>query len=350
MTLFQGERVRVVDRARRCLGPTLALALAPHLREMATFADVGRPRLSNSLTELWSRAFPMVLPPEPEDGLGIILFDSNADTHFSFTNALGMIPIEQARALDIACRQYPRAFWLLGLHHHLVEYPTPAKALSERIGTALVNGNWFVRRLRPLADRVVLLHGHRHVDWIGECAGLQIVSAPSPVMEATDDVSTCFYIHTLAVGPDRRLKLLAPERITVEGEPPPQHEGAVSIRDCRATARLRRSSVFEQSLLERRRGLEEEHQHRAAVGRRRRMAAALGADDEIAGGAFAFVIDQRAFEHEGLLQILVHVRRECRRRARASTEWSACRSPDRDRSPSSCCPARSRSRAPTRSR
>ena len=144
----------------------------------------------------------MVLPPDREDGLGIILLNSNADTHFSFTNALGMISVEQARGIEIACRQYPQACWLIALHHHLVEYPRAAKALSERIGTALINGNWFVRRLRPLADRVVLMHGHRHVDWIGECAGLQIVSAPSPVMEATNDLSTCFYIHTLAVGQD----------------------------------------------------------------------------------------------------------------------------------------------------
>jgi len=44
-------------------------------------------------------------------------------------------------------------------------------------------------------------------------------AAPSPVMEATDDATTCFYIHTLAVGSDRRLRLLRPQRITVEGEP-----------------------------------------------------------------------------------------------------------------------------------
>ena len=46
-----------------------------------------------------------------------------------------------------------------------------------------------------------------------------ILSAPSPVMEVTDDAATCFYIHTLAVGPDRRLRLLRPQRVTVEGEP-----------------------------------------------------------------------------------------------------------------------------------
>jgi hypothetical protein len=38
-------------------------------------------------------------------------------------------------------------------------------------------------------------------------------------MEATDDIATWFYIHTLAVGPEKRLRLLPPQRITVEGQP-----------------------------------------------------------------------------------------------------------------------------------
>jgi Calcineurin-like phosphoesterase len=219
MAILQGERVRIVDRARGRLGASLAQTLAPHRDEMAKFADVGRPWFSNQLTELWTRVFPMVLPPDPDDGLGIILLDSNADTHFSFTNALGMISADQARGLDIARAQYPHACWIVALHHHVVEYPRPAKALSERVGTALINGNWFVRRLAPLAGHAVLMHGHRHIDWIGECGGIPILSAPSPVMEATDDAATCFYIHTLATGPDRRLRLLRPQRITVEGEP-----------------------------------------------------------------------------------------------------------------------------------
>jgi hypothetical protein len=62
------------------------------------------------------------------------------------------------------------------------------------------------------------MHGHRHIDWIGECAGLLIVSAPSPVMEATDDFDSYFYIQTLAVGADWHLRLLHPQRITVEGQ------------------------------------------------------------------------------------------------------------------------------------
>jgi hypothetical protein len=61
------------------------------------------------------------------------------------------------------------------------------------------------------------MHGHRHIDWIGECAGLLIVSAPSPVMEATDDLDSHYYIQTLAVGADRHLRLLHPQQIIVEG-------------------------------------------------------------------------------------------------------------------------------------
>lgn len=219
MAALQGRRVRVVDYAKGRLGKTLEEALQPHLKAMTRFADAGKPRLSYALTELWAKVFPMVLPPDRDDGLGIVLLNSNADTHFSFTNALGMVSAEQVRGLEIAREQYPRACWIVALHHHVVEYPRPAKALSERIGTALINGNWFVRQLQPLAGRAVLMHGHRHIDWIGECAGLLIVSAPSPVMEATDDKTTGFYIHTVAIGADGRLRLLRPEHISVPGVP-----------------------------------------------------------------------------------------------------------------------------------
>jgi 3',5'-cyclic AMP phosphodiesterase CpdA len=218
ISALQGERVRVVDRARGRLGGSLSEALEPYLGEMAAFADTGRPRRSRALMELWTKVFPMVLPPDRDDGLGFILLNSNADTHFSFTNALGIITVEQARGIKTAAAQFPRACWVIALHHHPVEYPRVAKTLAERIGTALINGKWFVRRLRPLAGRAVLMHGHRHIDWIGECAGLLIVSAPSPVMEATDDLDSYFYIQTLAVGADRRLRLLHPQRITVEGQ------------------------------------------------------------------------------------------------------------------------------------
>ena len=68
-----------------------------------------------------------------------------------------------------------------------------------------------------MAHWVVVMHGHRHVDWVGRCGELLIVSAPSPVMEATNDQPTAFYIHSLSVGHDDRLTLLPPRRVTLPG-------------------------------------------------------------------------------------------------------------------------------------
>ncbi|MGE5261499.1 MAG: metallophosphoesterase family protein [Actinomycetota bacterium] len=220
MDAVQGKRVKIIGRRTHKLGKTLDQTLEPHRGVIARFADTGRPFFSKRLDELWARVFPMVLQPDQDDGLGVIVLNSNADTHFSFTNALGMISAEQMRGIEYVAAQNPRAVWVIALHHHVVEYPWKAKTLSERIGTALINGNWFVRKLKPLAHRVVLMHGHRHIDWIGHCGGLTILSAPSPVMEVTDEVAHGFYIHTLAAGSDNELTLLAPEWIEVPGEKP----------------------------------------------------------------------------------------------------------------------------------
>jgi hypothetical protein len=159
----------------------------------------------------------MVRLPESEDGLGVILLDSNAQTHFSFTNALGLVTREQIKAVEKITAHFPKAKWILALHHHVVEYPKPAKALSERIGTALVNGTWFVRKMQQLAGRAVVMHGHRHIDWIGACGDLIIISAPSPVMDVTDERDTYFYVHTLCIDANGRLALLEPERIVLPG-------------------------------------------------------------------------------------------------------------------------------------
>ncbi len=210
-----GDRLRVMDEdgAGRP-GLTLAAALEPHRQAIETFADEGGVRASARLARLWDNVFPMIAPPAREDGLGVAILNSNADTNFSFTNALGMIPAGQARRLTAALDHYPKAGWIVALHHHLIEYPMPVAKFSERIGTALVNGSWFQRVLKPYAGRVVVMHGHRHVDWIGACGGLKIVSAPSPVM-ARQSAPTHFYIHALAPRPDGRLALMVPERIDI---------------------------------------------------------------------------------------------------------------------------------------
>jgi hypothetical protein len=78
MGVLQGRRVRVVDLKKGCLGESLTEAMEPYLADMARFADAGRPHISKSLTELWNKVFPMILPPDRSDGLGIILLNSNA--------------------------------------------------------------------------------------------------------------------------------------------------------------------------------------------------------------------------------------------------------------------------------
>ena len=212
------DRLRVMGDGAAGPGLTLAQALEPHRQAIETFADLGGVRASARLARLWDELFPMIAPPRDDDGLGVAILNSNADTNFSFTNALGMISAGQANRLTAALDHYPKARWIVALHHHLIEYPTPVAAFSERIGTALINGSWFQRVLKPYADRVVVMHGHRHIDWIGACGRLRIVSAPSPVM-APQSAPTHFYVHALGLGVDGRVTLLSPDRVDLARAP-----------------------------------------------------------------------------------------------------------------------------------
>ena len=217
MAAFGVDRLRVMSASGAEPDLTLAATLAPKRQAIEAFADQGGLRLSNQLARVWDELFPLILPPAEDDGLGVAILNSNADTNFSFTNALGMIPIGQATQLTAAFDAYPKARWIVGLHHHMIEYPMPVAAFSERIGTALINGSWFQRMLKPYAERVLVMHGHRHVDWIGACGKLKIISAPSPVM-APDSKPTHFYVHALGLAADGSLALMAPTRIDLGAE------------------------------------------------------------------------------------------------------------------------------------
>lgn len=217
MARLQGGRVHVMDHRRRCLGATLDgfLAAEGRARDLRHFMGAAGVAAGLRARKTWNEAFPMVVPPARPDGLGVLLLDSNAETHFSFTNALGLVGEGQMRAAEAAMAQFPAARWLVALHHHLVEYPRPGASVAERIGTALVNGHWVLGRLRRVAPRIVALHGHRHVDWMGRCGAVRILSAPSPVMGSPDGQGRYFWAHGFAPAAAGGLALVASRRVAV---------------------------------------------------------------------------------------------------------------------------------------
>lgn len=214
MCRLQGRRTRVWDSRNHKPGLLLDEFASAHAEAFDRLANVASFQQAFSLSGVFDEAFPQFVPPDA-DGLGVILLNSNALTHFSFTNALGMLTAAELTAVEEITAYYPQARWIIGLHHHLVEYPRPAKELSERVGTALINGSAVVRRLKNISGRSVVMHGHRHTEWVGQCGGLTIVSAPSPVMGGMNGDETHFFIHTVAAPPDGGLALLQPEKVTL---------------------------------------------------------------------------------------------------------------------------------------
>ena len=215
LAAMQGAHTRVVDMEERRVTDTLDDALAPYADNIRAFAEEGSRRRAKATDAAWELAFPMVWPPASEDGLGIIALNSNAETHFSFTNALGLVPLEEVQALDEAMAQYPRAAWIIALHHHIVEHPELGHALAERIGTTLINGNWFTRHLLGVGRRALVMHGHRHIDWMGECGDLLILSASSSTMPSKGHEDVYFYVHTVGVDESGRVGIAQPQRVDV---------------------------------------------------------------------------------------------------------------------------------------
>jgi len=212
---MQGGHTHVVDLEDAQVGDRLNVAIAPYADALREFADEGSRRRAKRTDDAWNAAFPMIRPPVGEEGLGVIALNSNAETHFSFTNALGLIPLEEVQALDAAMREYPRAVWIIALHHHIVEHPKLGHALAERIGTTLINGNWFTRHLLGVGQRALVMHGHRHIDWMGECGDLLILSASSSTMPAKGRDDVYFYVHTVGIDASGRIGLAEPERVEV---------------------------------------------------------------------------------------------------------------------------------------
>src|SRR5690606_17795414 len=128
---------------------------------LRALARAGTFRGRQEMAAIWDDLFPLVLPPDGERTCGVILLDSNARSHFSATNAIGVVGPGQLSALRAVLRRFPATAWLLLLHHHVVEYPTGTTALADRIALSLMNAPDVLNALAPHAARVVVFHGHR---------------------------------------------------------------------------------------------------------------------------------------------------------------------------------------------
>lgn len=216
---IQGDRSYVVDRPTGRLGQSLSEYLRDGQRAdlLRSLAARGSVRGRWELEKVWDAIFPLVELPEDRESYGIVLLDSNARTHLSLTNAIGFISPPQLRALKSVLKNYPGRSWIIALHHQVVEYPVATVSLRDRIGLALINAPDFLAAIRPYARQIVVLHGHRHTDWIGTYGGAVLCSAPSAALGAQPDPQYrgCFRLHSLGFDGDGGISLLGSERIYV---------------------------------------------------------------------------------------------------------------------------------------
>jgi 3',5'-cyclic AMP phosphodiesterase CpdA len=222
---IQGDRARLVDRSSGGLGPLLRdyLRRDERLELLRDLASCGSRRGRREMARTWDAIFPLV-EPAGNANYGIILLNSNARSHFSLTNAIGVIDRPQLAALRSILRNSPSQAWLILLHHQIVEYPLTSISLRDRIGLALINAADVLAALVPHARRILVLHGHRHRDWIGTCGGMVICSAPSVVLGSYggEMYRGSFHIHELGFDAGRGIRLTATEQVkAAEAAPAP---------------------------------------------------------------------------------------------------------------------------------
>ncbi|APR80944.1 Hypothetical protein A7982_06291 [Minicystis rosea] len=216
---IQGDRAHVIDHDTGAIGPSLKRYLrerdrAAALRDLARRGTMlGRWEMA----KVWDAVFPLVELPRPGDRYGVILLDSNASSHFALTNAIGVVSPGQLRALDRVLRNNPEHAFLILLHHQVVEHPMPSISLRERVGLSLINASDLMAVVTPHAARVLVLHGHRHRDWIGASDDVVFCSAPSTSLgsDAQSGYRGTFHIHHLALDDGGGVRLSATERVRV---------------------------------------------------------------------------------------------------------------------------------------
>ena len=71
--------------------------------------------------------------------------------------------------------------------------------------------------IAPRAANVVILHGHRHRDWIGTKGELVLCSAPSVALGSVDDglFRGSFHVNELALTGTAGMRLASLERVMI---------------------------------------------------------------------------------------------------------------------------------------
>ena len=213
---IQGDRAYLVDRKSGSLGPSLADYLRDGKRPelLRDLAEYGTVRGRLEIAKVWEAMFPLVEPAIEDQGYGVILLDSNAPSNLSLTNAIGMVSQTQLRALRSVLSGSHQGAWLILLHHQVVEYPVLGISLRDRIGLALMNAPDLLAAITPHAGCRLILHGHRHVDWVGITGETVLCSAPSVTL-GMEQYRGRFSIHEFSVSPTGRIDLTANERLKV---------------------------------------------------------------------------------------------------------------------------------------
>jgi 3',5'-cyclic AMP phosphodiesterase CpdA len=218
LDMVQGDRAHVVHRASGRLGPTLGdyLREGNRMERLRSLAESGAIRGRWEMERVWDSIFPLVEPVHGSHRCGVILLNSNARTHFSLTNAIGFVSPPELRALKSVLRNYPGSPWIIALHHQIVEYPVPSISLKDRVGLALVNASDVLAAIEPYASSTMVLHGHRHWDWVGTCGGVVLCSAPSAALGSqVGKHMGSFRIHDLAFDDLGSTRLMKTEKVLV---------------------------------------------------------------------------------------------------------------------------------------
>ena len=213
---IQGDRAHLVDRKSGSLGPSLACYLreGERPRLLRALAENGTVRGRVEIAKVWEAIFPLVEPAIEEQRYGVILLDSNAPSNIALTNAIGVVSQTQLRALRSVLSGSHQGAWLILLHHQVVEYPVLGISLKDRIGLALMNAPDLLAAITPYAGRTVILHGHRHVDWVGITGETVLCSAPSVTL-GMEEYRAHFSIHEFSISPTGGIQLTATDRVKV---------------------------------------------------------------------------------------------------------------------------------------